>query len=368
MNEPFTALNAFLYGELLVMGVLFHLIPQLTRPDIFFAVTVPPDFRKMPEAHEILRRFRAHVWLHTAVGAGLLTSGLLLGHDVVMIAGVYWQIIGAFLAFQLARRKVMPRGVQPSTQREARLAPRARGIPGAALLHLGPFALLGAGALHLRAHWDEIPLRFPVHWGINGQPDGWASRTIGGVYGSLGMGAILCAMLVVIWYAMLYGTRQIRASGTAARNETRFRRVQLVCLMSAEYLLAFVATWMSILPLRSTPGTLPQSFGLFLIGTLVYVCGIVALLIYTGQGGTRLAGSTNALEGVSGAAPVGDRTPDRCWKLGIIYVNRDDPAILVEKRFGIGYTLNIGHPLTWVLLAVLLLPTIIIPLLSRWMR
>jgi uncharacterized membrane protein len=38
----------------------------------------------------------------------------------------------------------------------------------------------------------------------------------------------------------------------------------------------------------------------------------------------------------------------------MFYVNPDDPAILVEKRFGIGYTLNFGRPAAWFVPAVAL--------------
>lgn len=40
----------------------------------------------------------------------------------------------------------------------------------------------------------------------------------------------------------------------------------------------------------------------------------------------------------------GDGAPDACWKFGLVYVNRDDPALWVKKRTGLGYTLNFGHP------------------------
>ena len=41
---------------LLLMSGLFHVVPGLTRPDIFFAVTVPPEFRQrvLDEARAIL--------------------------------------------------------------------------------------------------------------------------------------------------------------------------------------------------------------------------------------------------------------------------------------------------------------------------
>ena len=37
-----------------------------------------------------------------------------------------------------------------------------------------------------------------------------------------------------------------------------------------------------------------------------------------------------------------DRERDACWKWGVFYFNPDDPSILVEKRSGLGYTLNFG--------------------------
>ncbi len=48
-----------------------------------------------------------------------------------------------------------------------------------------------------------------------------------------------------------------------------------------------------------------------------------------------------------------DRTPDRCWKAGIFYVNPADPALFVEKRVGIGYTLNFGNPWSWIMLVLI---------------
>jgi uncharacterized membrane protein len=49
-----------------------------------------------------------------------------------------------------------------------------------------------------------------------------------------------------------------------------------------------------------------------------------------------------------------NRDDDTFWKLGTVYINRDDPALLVPKRFGIGRTLNFGHPLSWVIILALI--------------
>jgi uncharacterized membrane protein len=38
------------------------------------------------------------------------------------------------------------------------------------------------------------------------------------------------------------------------------------------------------------------------------------------------------------------RDDDRYWYGGFFYNNPDDPALFVEKRYGLGWTLNFGHP------------------------
>ena len=38
----------------------------------------------------------------------------------------------------------------------------------------------------------------------------------------------------------------------------------------------------------------------------------------------------------------------------MIYVNREDPSILVEHRFGFGYTLNLGNRWAIVVLVLIL--------------
>lgn len=42
-----------------------------------------------------------------------------------------------------------------------------------------------------------------------------------------------------------------------------------------------------------------------------------------------------------------DRHNHDLWKWGIIYVNPNDPSIWVEKRSGLGWTLNFAHPVSY---------------------
>ena len=57
------------------------------------------------------------------------------------------------------------------------------------------------------------------------------------------------------------------------------------------------------------------------------------------------------------------RGDDRYWLAGIFYNNPDDPDPFVPKRYGLGWTINIGHPLGKLVMAIivgmLLLPLVL---------
>ncbi len=56
-----------------------------------------------------------------------------------------------------------------------------------------------------------------------------------------------------------------------------------------------------------------------------------------------------------------DRSDSRYWRAGVFYYNPDDPDAIVPKRYGIGWTFNIGHPLGKVFMAIII-AMILLPL------
>ena len=44
--------------------------------------------------------------------------------------------------------------------------------------------------------------------------------------------------------------------------------------------------------------------------------------------------------------------PDDCWKWGSFYFNRNDPALVVPLRSGMGYSFNYAHLTTRILLTL----------------
>ena len=229
---------------------------------------------------------------------------------------------------------------------EMRLA-EAR-LPGGWIVQASPFAILLAAAVWLHLHWEEIPTKFPVHWGLDGRPNGWATRSPAGVYAPLAMGFAVCGGLLLLNYGIAAFSRRIHARGRAGAQELRLRRAMLWFLTGVEFLIALLFSWVGFLALRRSQES--PGFTAILVGVAAVVAAAIFINVYVGRGGTRPAQSSS--DGLP-SAPEPSPTEDRYWKAGMFYVNGEDPAFIVEKRSGIGYTLNFGHPLAWVVLALL---------------
>jgi uncharacterized membrane protein len=326
-----------LVAILLVMGVLYHVIPRFTRPDVFFAVTVAPEFRGSSEARRIEGRFRTVLWSATLAAVVLdLAAGLTAGALVVQTAGFLW-------ALAAAHRRTLPNAASPSPIVEIDLAAPRETLPGGPIVALLPAAFVAGLGLWVAFHWRDLPPRFPIHWSLRG-PDNWVAATPAAVFGFLAIQAWMCLLPAAIAWGLLRWSRRVSATGVRAASERRFRRRVLWILIVTAYLLPFPA-WAALF---RPSAAVVDAWLLVFLGVVAALC---VSLIRMGQGGSRPAARATA------AAPAtGDRTPDGCWKWGLFYVNPDDPAVFVEKRFGIGYTVNLGNRWTWALLALLAIP------------
>jgi uncharacterized membrane protein len=262
------------------------------------------------------------------------------------------QTIGAFFAFTRARHAVRPHAVAPATIREAEIGPRPE-LPGGLIGQLGPFLILFAAAAYVGLHWEDVPARFPTPWNLAGKPDGWTAKSVGGVFRGVSIGFVACAMMLFTSYAVLHWTRLPRVTGTDGAQSRRVRRVNLIATLASEYLIALLLAWTTVVSMFSAQGAQPRLPLLFRVAPFA--------LVIIGTLAIRVMRRTAISDGL----PIGDTTPDSCWLFGHLYFNRADPTLFVEKRMGLGYTLNLGNPVSWLVVIVfvvaLSVPLLLVP-------
>jgi uncharacterized membrane protein len=319
---------------LLAMAAIGLLMPWFTRPDLFFGVTVSPDFRRTDSARRLIRLYRAAVCLIAAAALAVVLSvqGPMPASPLALL--VY--LVGTCVLLATAHRHALRYATARASTVEVDLSATPERMPGGLVGAWLPFAWLFALGLWAGFNTHRLPARLILHWGAHG-PDRWVATTPESVLAVLGLTGVHCLVLALIALGVMHWSRRISTSGAPASSERQFRRRFVVLVLAVEYLLAVLPAFM----LTGAPRLALRIWSLVLVAT-VLVCLIQ--LMRAGQGGTHVAAP-------KGAAPVGDRTDDANWLGGLVYFNRADRALLVEKRMGLGWTFNLGNPWSWVLLA-----------------
>jgi uncharacterized membrane protein len=204
---------------------------------------------------------------------------------------------------------------------------------------------LAAEAVWLRMHWELIPARWPQHWDAYGHANGWGTRSGGGVFLPLWMGAGTVLMMTAVAALIAF----------APGAQSKQRRLALAPLAGLSWVMAATFCGIGLLPLRQNVRM--SEIVLAVVVQLVAALGVVVWLV-------RRSGIANA----GATATTSDSTPDSMWRGGIIYYNPGDAAVIVPKRYGLGWTLNFARPLAWGYIGGVLLLVVLIVVVTLLMH
>ncbi|NLO36962.1 MAG: DUF1648 domain-containing protein [Clostridiaceae bacterium] len=366
----FFAINLLLA---LTMGAMLTVLPLITRKSLLFGVRIPESALDHPRVRQLKTRYLA-VLLALSV---LTLAAALVVHltrpAYNLIASLYLPLpllIGQFLTTVALWRQARRLKAQENWQvahlgtaetRSSRARTAFGGLPWA--WYLGSLALLVLAVLVSLAVYPSMPQTIVTHWNAAMEPDAWAEKSLIHV---LIMPIIALVMIVIMLLSNLaiYRTKLQVSLENPALSYAQHR----VYRLWMSHMLGFITAIMTIMFLAFQPMVLnlwvPSSGVMILIilvtSTLMIVPAIV-VSVKAGQGGTRLKPAiTQADVAAAGFADSSrpamrsGRGDDRFWKLGMFYVNPEDPALFVEDRLGNNGGLNYARPLAWVMVVVLL--------------
>jgi uncharacterized membrane protein len=334
----------------LFVGVMLCVAPALTRPALQFGVRVPPQHT---DAAVIRRERRVYYWRTGAVVLCCAAAALALA--ATGSAGLTAIVIPAELAadfgcFWVARERITAvknaegwyEGLRPVVAADTSWRTHPLRFP--VLWLIPPVAVLIATVVIGVARYPDLPSRLAVGFAVSGAPDRWVRKSAWGAFSKVA-GQVWVTSLWTGLLLIIYRSRPDTDASEGADSTRRYRRflatysramLVLVTLVNVSLLLAALRTW-QVYRLSGVGAALPVLPG---VAGLVI---LVAVAVRTGQAGSRLPGAAGR------PGPDVNRDDDRFWKGGLIYVNRDDPAIMVGNRFGVGWTPNLGNPRAWLL-------------------
>ncbi|WP_137656736.1 DUF1648 domain-containing protein [Bifidobacterium moukalabense] len=365
--------NWMMVAMVALEGVSVTLAPWMVRRTVCFGVSVPVSAQRDPGIRRAKIGYTACTGSVSAiaVAASIVCLALwgALGGTIAATATSLLLIVVSFALVVRYRKRTMQikheRGWNATKlERAAFLAENAGPEPLGLhweLLHLVPVIIMTVSVFVL---YDSMPDRLPIHANAAGRIDGWLDKSLWAVLGMpLLIQLIMAATMTAVHAMIIHSPRRIdpehpSISGYAYGRFSRAWSVY-VLIVGLTVNLGFIgltpmyANWWGIRAWGSV---------MMLIALAIIVAALVLAVIF-GQCGSRTWQSDGENEdGNNMADDDGDE-----WVLGMFYYSPENPAIVVPKRMGVGYTFNMAHPLVWLICAALVLLLIVslaLPLIS----
>lgn len=307
-------------------AAVFFFIPAMERKGWFFGKRSAPT----PEISTLLARWHGSVVLVTAATVAGAVLCFPRAYAIVFIVAQPVALSIAWLAFRARFTAIPPEPVNMNV-REATLKREpdpTRGVTQ--FLTLAPIVVAMISIAILAAMWDIIPEKYPIHWNLRGDVDGWGGRSM-----QVFQMPILSALT---WIFLLWALRSGAFEFMPARRRFGFT------LLIAGIMWGLVLD-LCIMPMM-LPFMSPHAFKLPLV-LWVFTPFIMLLLLLP----VWMKFSPRLPEEPPATPAEIKRDDDRFWHFGF-YCNPDDPATWVERRFGAGSTPNMAHKEGRIFLAV----------------
>lgn len=198
------------------------------------------------------------------------------------------------------------------------------------ILYLIPLILIVISIVYVFINYSKLPELLPTHWNLLGEADHWQAKSPM----NLGMQSMMQLILLgVLFYVsdQIFTTR----GKLDTNNYETSKKVLIDYLKGMGYslysitlsiLLIFILTTFSMVKGTS----LGISF--ILLGLILPLLAVIYMFVIWFKYRKNSSSHTT----------YSPENEDSHWIWGSLYYNPNDPSLFVEKRYGIGWTINLG--------------------------
>ncbi|MBS4192086.1 DUF1648 domain-containing protein [Bacillus sp. FJAT-49705] len=342
-------------------------IPFLAKRTTVFGVFIPDEFVRDSKLLSFKKMYALLIFILGLIAVSIYLFWMLKGNSteafqVLLGPAIQFGIIFIstalyfyFHAKTLQRKKAMRWGDNLKQVKMIDLTVRSQDTMLPWYIYLLPIAVTFGVIGYTLLKYNMFPEQIPTHWGPDGKPDAF---TVKNPFSVNALPLIMFTMQL-----MFLGINEMtRRSGiklSATRPDaSRVRQLTLRKYSSwFMFLISVLITMLfSFLQLQMIYPDLADgvvSMALPIIFLLIVMIGSIIFAVKVGNAGENV--------GFQSGSGVSDLDEDQYWKGGLFYFNKNDPSIFVEKRFGVGWTLNFANPIGYF---IIFGPIVIIILIS----
>jgi uncharacterized membrane protein len=186
--------------------------------------------------------------------------------------------------------------------------------------------------------YHVLPEQIPTHWGPNGKPDAFTTKTP--------FSAITLPLILLVMQGMFLGINEMtRKSGIKlSASSTEASRIRQLTLRKYTSWFMFLTSLLltmlfSFLQFTTIHEGLVGNAVMFAVPIIFFLLVLIGSIVFA----VKVGNAGNDISSYSEGA-IAEYDEDHYWKGGLFYFNKNDPSIFVEKRFGVGWTINFANP------------------------
>ncbi|MGM9985766.1 MAG: DUF1648 domain-containing protein [Bacillaceae bacterium] len=345
MNESIIASLSFLF-VLTLLYITFLFSQKISKSNLYYGIFIEEE-NKTEALTDIYRSFKR--WSTIVYVLSLLLTGLCLfifkwNSPLAVLIPTFLSIFAYFIVYLQAHKKTKAYKATsiPTTKQAMKMTidpifiqEREHLKTIFTFLSLIPLLMAVASFVYLVMNYNNLPNQLPIHWNFAGKVDGWAEKSIANAF----MPTIMQVMITILFTFICRWILQTR-SRLNPTNIEESRKLALNYLKSAAATFLFLSfltnsLFASIAYGMVTGNELSPTF-MIIIVSLLFISAGIQIFVYYKYGQRAFMKKSETM----GYSPE-DR--DEYWLWGTFYNNPNDPSIMVEKRYGVGWTINIGN-------------------------
>lgn len=359
MNE-LLLINMILIFIFVSLYLSFTFSQELSKRDTFYGIYIDEKYKKNSTLKVISNRFKIESFL-----IFLITSALTLlylnvqeaaQNPLIILLPMTIQLVLYFSVYIKAFKKVkafksihVPALTTHSkTVIDTEFIKEKRSLKKIFIyLYMIPLCVTFGLMLYTLYHYSSLPIQVPTHWNYLGQIDVWSPKS----YSSVLFPSIiqLCIIILLAFVTLSIFTSRTKLNvNDLEKSKIKSLKYLSGIALSIYIITLFIVVTFGFVTFAGFQGSnlSPLYLWISLLGPLI---GVI-LMLYTF---IKYGDNSSSKDKSSDSYSPEDN--DMYWLWGFIYNNPNDPAVMVQKRYGLGWTINIGNKAGKIILIILLI-------------
>ncbi len=350
------ALHIMNYFILVLLGVMYVFMPRLMNKYLLFGVTVNDDILSTDEISDIKRLYKLRMSLTTLFIVIIYTVVLIILSDAAVVIWfvvlLLLEIVIMSVFYLLAHfgvKKLKGDPVEPKRMVSTEIGEETEIKVLPAWSYLLYLAVIIGVVWYSFSIYDSIPDVIAIHFDANGVADDFADKSVMYIL----LMPIMMMFMTLLFVGVNYSFKIAKKVSGRARGrltieqEKKYRFVWSVGMFIFGFILILLFAVIQMFSIEVFTQT-ELIMWITVMSTVAIILLVGILAVTMGQSGSRVKTDEVNTE-------IVDADDDEFWKLGSFYYNKQDPTLFVNKRFGIGMTLNFGNKWAWVFVGAILL-------------